>query len=151
MRVALAILIAVTQLAGPWLCCCGPERIAAVFTSTEPTAATPAPVSPPTSHCPLCAKTADAKTPPDSPSVPRPTRPMPPERCPCGGVELLAVLPTPTGDTPTFDLGLLVPVAAEVSVPLSVEPLPPVVRTGVRQLPFLTTAERLYAHHVLRC
>jgi hypothetical protein len=151
MRVALTILIAVTQLAGPWLCCCGPERIVAAFASTKPVVATPAPVSPTTSHCPLYAKTADAKTLPDSPSAPKPSKPMPPERCPCGGVELLAVLPTPTGDTPAFDLDRLVLVAAEVSVPLSVEPLPPVNRTGLRELPFLTTVERLYAHHVLRC
>ena len=37
MRIALVLLIAVTQTAGPWLCCCGAERLAS-WLAARPTA-----------------------------------------------------------------------------------------------------------------
>ena len=52
-------------------------------------------------------------------------------------------------DTPVA--ALLVPVSVELTHVLAIESFTPADYAGVRELPHLTTAERLYAHHALRC
>lgn len=142
MRVGLAILIAVVQLAGPWLCCCGPARVVAAFARSKSETLPTPPAKP---HCPLCAQSEPKPAPtPDK-------KPTPPDRCPCGGAEFVA-LPVAKADefpatdwsqwqTPSFAL-----VYSFRVVSVGVAGVP-----GLRELPHLTTADRLYAHHVLRC
>ena len=144
MRVGLAILIAVVQLAGPWLCCCGPARVVAAFARTE-TETRPTPPAPP--HCPLCAQ---------SEPKPAPTpekKPTEPQRCPCGGAEFVAlpVALSKADDGPTAGVPLWEPPAFALLYPFRVQSVVPLGDVGLRELPHLTTADRLYAHHVLRC
>ncbi len=125
MRVLLAILVGLLQVAGPWLCCCGSAR-----------AATPAAVSKPVETCPHCR--CQSEPPAEPPALPDP--------CPCGGTTVepappakpepvVAVLP---------DAPAVVPAAAG---PTAVLPPP----AGVSDLPFLPPGTRLFVHHVLRC
>ena len=146
MRLALAILIAVTQTAGPWLCCCGAERLTAAL-ATRPSEAKPAPAKAPACHhtCPHCA------TPQDEPPAPPPDHKPPiPERCPCGCVELVAVLTTKTDGADPTAAGLI-PVTPAVPEAVAVGSHSPAEWAGRRAVPHLTTDDRLYAHHVLRC
>jgi hypothetical protein len=144
MRLVLAIVLTVAQLAGPWLCCCGPARVAKAVAGPETKAP---PVNDPAhGGCPHCKKEAPTPPPPsDAPAK----GPHAPDRCPCGGV-LASVVPADKPAVVTAD-ALLVVVSVEPpqAVPL-VSVSPPAV-AGLRELPHLTTAERLYAHHVLRC
>jgi hypothetical protein len=143
MRLALATLIAVTQLVGPWLCCCGPGRIAAAFDSTAPAANKSVPT------CPHCAG-AGAEAAEPGWDAPKPAHPLP-DRCPCGGVELVAV-PADKGERHAPSVAaLLVPVSAEPNAPLPVESFTPADLPGLRGTPHLTTSDRLYVHHALRC
>ena len=146
MRIALVILIAVVQVAGPWLCCCGPARLVAGITGksqAKPVVA--APVKKTTSYdCPHCKKSQLPATPGSGDSTPVPV----PDQCPCGGVELVAVPSEPP---------------VEVATPVAVEPFAfaafsaPVISLavasvpGLRELPNLTVHDRLFKHHVLRC
>jgi len=144
MQVFLAILIAVTQVAGAWMCCCGPALIANSFSTNS---AHKIPIKPSVAHCPHCSPPIpegdkQQKTPPRPASVPV-------ERCPCGGVELVAVPPTVDVVPLKFDqLVRVVLLYVDFDVIELVARVDPV---GLRDLPFLTTTERLYAHHVLRC
>lgn len=147
MRVGLAILIAVVQLAGPWLCCCGPARVFAVCARTDTIA--PPESSPPalTHQCPLCAQS-------ESKPAPAPEKkPAQPERCPCGGAEFIA-LPVATSkadDGPTANVPLWEPPTVAPLYSFRVASAVRLDDRGLRELPTLTTADRLYAHHVLRC
>ena len=147
-RIALVILIAVVQVAGPWLCCCGPVRLAAgIAGKPEPKSVAAAPVKKATSYdCPHCKKLESLATP-----VPTDATPVSsPDQCPCGGVELVAVPAEP-------------PVEVAVPFAVAVEPFgfgafsAPVVSLavasvpGLRELPNLTAHDRLFKHHVLRC
>lgn len=133
MRIALAIVMTITQLAGPWLCCCGPVRAwAAVPTHQE-------------GGCPHCKR----ECPSPQPAEPERTPPCGPDRCPYGGMQAVFV----PADKPEM------PVLADLLVPLVV-PFPQQVEAasvtvqavpGLRQLPHLTAADRLFVHHVLRC
>ncbi len=141
MRVGLAILIAVVQLAGPWLCCCGPARVVAAFARSK-TEANPTPPAKP--HCPLCAQ-SEPKPAPEK-------KPTEPQRCPCGGAEFVALPVTlwkaddgPTAGVPVWEPPPLAPLYSFRVQSVSGAD------AGLRQLPLLTTADRLYAHHVLRC
>lgn len=125
MRVLLAILVGLAQVAGPWLCCCGSAR-----------AATPVQTAP-VDECPVCAK---KRTPPaDTPKVPEP--------CPCGGK---AVEPAPRAKPEPVAAALpdLPAVSVPADAPVVALPLPPV---GVSDLPFLPPGTRQFVHHVLRC
>lgn len=138
MRFALVILIAVVQVAGPWLCCCGPARMMGAVPAIRKTTVAPVPVS---IDCPHCRKS-------EVPANPMP--PHEPESCPCGGVELLAVpAERPTEMAVAFTstvepFGFAVLVAPVVSQSVASVP-------GLRELPNLTVHDLLYKHHVLRC
>lgn len=122
MRVLLAILVGLAQLAGPWLCCCESARAAQ-----------------PVETCPHCA----AKLPPPA-EKPAPTLPEP---CPCGGK---AMEPAPPAklEAAAAVLPDLAPVVAPAIGPVAVFPLSLV---GVSELPFLPPGTRQFVHHVLRC
>lgn len=129
MRVLLAMLVGLAQVAGPWLCCCGPARAA------TPAAVTPAPAE----TCPHCKCKATELPAKQSPTLPDP--------CPCGGKATEPAPPAKTEPAVAFDLdppAFVGPVARPAAVVL----LPPV---GVSELPFLPPGARLYVHHVLRC
>jgi hypothetical protein len=144
MRVGLAILIAVVQLVGPWLCCCGPARVVAAFARSK-TETDPTPPAKP--HCPLCAQ---------SEPKPAPTpekKPPPTDRCPCGGAEFVALPVTlwKSDDVPTAGGPVWEPASFTPLYSFRVESVVLSGDEGLRELPHLTTADRLYAHHVLRC
>lgn len=140
MRLALVILIAVVQVAGPWLCCCGAARVMATSSVVARQNSPAAPDAVGCSKCPHCPKSQT------------PVEPLPhePEPCPCGGIELLAV---PTERSAEIAEVLTVTVEpfgfAVLTAPVvsrSVTSVP-----GLRELPNLTTHDLLYKHHVLRC
>ncbi len=138
MRLILAIVLTGAQLAGPWLCCCGPTRVANAV-------AGPVTKAPPVDDCcPHCKK--ESPRPADDASK-KPRVPCPCAPCCC---VLATAVPADKPNVPTFD-SLLVVVSVEPPQPVRsvVVALLPVV--GLRELPLLTTADRLYAHHVLRC
>ena len=140
----LAIVLTFAQLAGPWLCCCGPMRV----TTAVAGLVTKAPPVDNGSHvvCPHCKKEVPACPPADD--TPKPD-PFAPDRCPCGGV-MSAAAPADKPSVPTADALLVV---VSVEPPRAMIPVPgssPAV-VGLRELPHLTTSDRLYAHHVLRC
>jgi hypothetical protein len=147
--------VAVVQVAGPWLCCCGPAH--AFAAAAAPVNAEAAPVSEPPSGCPVCAKLAAEKgqreaVAPAVPHHPSPTPPVVPERCPCGGATIEAAPPatleTAADSLLAFVAGLgfvpaLVPVPAAVASELPT--------AGVSDLPFLPPGTRTRVHHVLHC
>jgi len=140
MRISLVMLIAVVQVAGPWLCCCGPARLSgAMATAARKTTVAATSVSTDCPHCRKSVVPAEPKSPTHEP-----------ESRPCGGVELLAMVAERATETAlvfTFTVepyGFAVLVAPVVS--LSVASVP-----GLRELPNLTTHDLLYKHHVLRC
>ncbi len=149
MRLLLAIAVTVAQVAGPWLCCCGPARLLAATPAGAPVAADPV-----ASGCPYC-RHADADPTPAARNTDEstPTTPGLPARCPCGGVAIEAVPPAAVERsvvadvTAAFALPDSLPVEPGGQAPrLVVADLP-----GTSDLPFLTTEARLWAHHALRC
>ena len=144
MRIALVILIAVAQLAGPWLCSCGAARASTVIVrmSEGP------PVAPASGCrlCPLCQKNALPVAP-----VPADSKPAPvPDQCPCGGAELVALPAKAPVDAAVLSTFAVEPFGfAAFSAPvisLAVASVP-----GLRELPNLTVHDRLFKHHVMRC
>ena len=137
MRVLLAILVGVVQVAGPLLCCCLPARLAA------------APVERSAPAEPVCPHYRPVKSAEPNAPAERDRSPLP-HHCPCGGKSLQAV--TPKLIEPSSDLeltGLVLP--SLVLFPV-VQPSPrPVAVAGVSDLPFLSTQTRLFTHHALRC
>lgn len=146
MRLVLVILIVLAQVAGPWLCCCAAAQISGAVCGKDAQPGKPLPVKK-SETCPHCAKSEP--TTPASPSEPPPSRPLP-DKCPCGGYELVAV---PAERAPAAD-EVLVLVAELPALPVPFPTvLSPVVaeRPGLRELPWMTVTDRLFAHHVLRC
>lgn len=129
MRLLVAILVGLGQVAGPWLCCCPTARTAAPAVASAPAEPT----------CPQCRKLAS-----ESPQGPTSGLPDP---CPCGGsAVLMPVTPVTTGPAVafTFDDPAILPTVPAVGVT-------PVPAVGVSELPFLPPGARLFVHHVLRC
>lgn len=135
MRFALAILAALANAAGPWLCCC----LMAVMVSKPAKADAPKT----TAKCSHCKdEPADTKA---------PAKPTPAKPCPCQEhltFEPSAVQPATetvlTADTISHDSNLFVEVVAVLPTP---SPAPSQLADG----PFLTSDTRLHVHHVLRC
>jgi len=144
-RGLLAILLIGIQVAGPWLCCCGPLSPSRwVKPKTE---SAHQEKSGPT--CPHC-RTSEPKAPSDAKDeIPKPH----PEKCPYKGAcwEALPASASDSVDSKAFAAFVqfnahtannLEPLLA---IPLAAKP------HGTATLPFLTTEARLYAHHALRC
>lgn len=151
MRLLLAIAVTVAQVAGPWLCCCGPARLLAAAPAESHAPVSPASAA---SGCPFCRHTEPDLTPTardaSPPASPKPGLPAP---CPCGGVSLEAIPPAVADRdaiadaTAPFALPALWVLAPDVPIPqVQSANLP-----GTSDLPFLTTATRLWVHHALRC
>lgn len=133
MRVLLALLIGLAQVAGPWLCCCVPARAVPVVAERP---------APPVEACPHC----KAKL-PEPPAKPASGLPDP---CPCGGAAAFEpVVPAKAESLDLFALDPLVAPAFFAAVPLPLVVSPPA--AGVCDLPFLPPGTRLYVHHALRC
>lgn len=140
----LVILFAITQTGGPWLCCWVREPWA-VGTVPLPPEARPRPPS--VGNCPHC--TRELLPTPSAP-VEKRKAPLTPDQCPCCVARALIVVAAKPDPAPTAD-GLLVPLTDELPVSLAFVSLAPVAHPGLRELPHLTTSDRLFAHHVLRC
>lgn len=146
MRLVLAIVLSVTHLAGPWLCCCGPLAKAVAAPRQETTQN--APMTPPAEdECRHCCK--KERAPEHEPTKQPPKAPKTPDRCPCCQV-MAATMPAEQPKVQTADR-LLVAVTVELPEPIAVVSVSASAATGLRELPHLTTADRLFAHHVLRC
>jgi hypothetical protein len=138
LQTGLAILVALANAAGPWLCCC--------VVAAEPRKPTPAKVARTVPACPHC---CHEEQPPVNPEPQQPVKPAKP--CPCEEQKFVApaALPVPTVavDATTAD------VAVGVS-DLPPDPAARLVETVgdfTSDLPFLPTRVRLRAHHALRC
>lgn len=146
MRLFLAILMTVAQIAGPWLCCCGMVRRVAAPRMAVEQPPTPADTD---GCCPLCKKHVPAGD-----EKHRPTAPDQcpgggcPDRCPCAAFAVL--VPADKPELPTFDT-LLVVITVELPQPLAVVSDTPREICGLREVPHLTAEDRLFAHHALRC
>ena len=155
MRCVLAVLIAVVQVAGSWLCCCGPDRLFVVRTTQavpshceELAVASAAPAT-----CPHCKQSKSESQPtPAKPSDPPRKHPPLPDQCPCGGLSIEAV-PAVAAATEHESTGPVLPppFPAEVYPSIGLTATTGVTPGGVSELPFLPAQSRLYAHHVLRC
>ncbi len=137
MRMFVAILVIVAQLLGPWVCCCYATGHA---TPLRADTSTPVPPKPKTTCCPHCL--------PELPTTPAPAKV--PAPCPCWGAQLIAV-PADKPDLPSVADGLLVQVATEPPAAWVQLPFDAPAVVGLRELPWLTTADLLFTHHVLRC
>jgi hypothetical protein len=138
MRLLLAIVATLTHLAGPGLCCCAPTRVAVAvgsITQVEDDCC-----------CPDCHK----EHPPTPPGRSEPVPCDCPDHCPCEWVRLEVAPPPKPDQHPTAD-GLLVTVAVEPTFTLELMVDVVVSPANLRELPLLTTSDRLFAHHVLRC
>lgn len=137
MRLLLALVVGLTQVAGPWLCCC-------VSACAAVPAAAVRPAAPPVEVCPHCKSKLPAPPVEPAPGLPDP--------CPCGGKA--AVEPVVPAKPETLDPFALDPPAAPVffaavPVPVPLVTHPPA--AGVTDLPFLPPGARLFVHHALRC
>ena len=151
MRSFLAILIATVQIAGSWLCCCGPERLLARL-AHRPVPGMAQLGGDPEPTCPNCRKLEEPRDLP-SPSPtdrPKPSQPVLPESCPCGGATIEAApTVTPVLERFLLDLQAAGDSLTTSSVTLDARPLSP--DRGVYDLPFLPGEARLFVHHALRC
>lgn len=134
MRFTLAIMAALANAAGPWLCCCA-------------LAAATVPPTPAKKSAPKCSHCVEAETPvPKSPAVPAPAKP-----CPCK--ERHAA--TPTAVQPATETSVAADaIAHDFSAPAGVAEVVSLAipsRLARPGWPFLTTEARLHVHHVLRC
>lgn len=163
MRAFLAIVVAVIQVAGPSLCCCGPTQLLArafprIQQLAEVSEQFPATPKSAESECPICARraakslesTAVARA---KPTPPAPLAPAVPEPCPCGGY-VLEIAPPANLDR---DASQLVEFATTLAIePLSVPEPTAIPReapqpAGLSELRFLPPGERTRVHHVLHC
>lgn len=152
MRLILAMLVALVQVAGPWLCCCGPARLFAA--APAPVVATTAQAGPePEPACPHCKAAKQQASPAPAKHAPCPDN-RTPDRCPCGGVayQQAPAVVSDTGSDLRFEPSTTVATFLTVA-----ELLPPClpadvgVTGGLSDLPFLTAEHRLFSHHALRC
>jgi hypothetical protein len=142
MRVVLAIYLTLATAAGPWLCCCSANRLAALA------AAARAPVPSPKPACCHCHGTPAPKPTPSTPARP----PLP--SCPCGeGRPTAAVLVhSGTALLPQTDLK-----PAYVMAPALGASGPGLIgggellQAGNAVWPFATARDLLHARHILRC
>jgi len=147
MRLTLAIVLTVAQLASPWLCCCGPLRPWLVPEQPTPTSVASPPTVEDHGSCPHCKK--DTPKPATEQTPKTPTSPRSPADCPCCA-EMSAALLADKPQVPTVD-HLLVTIAVEPAEPVRVESVCVRSLVGLRELPHMSAYERLFAHHVLRC
>ncbi len=145
MKLLAAILVVVVQVAGPWLCCCGPFRLVGKPTPRVQSAEVPA-----CSHCKAPAKRScemSAKhfccgttTEPEQ---------EPSDHCKeC----CLAIAPAPALVPPPLSVPVLFETPGEFLTVAELGLTSPLL-TAVEEhpLPFLPVEAKLFEHHVLRC
>ena len=145
------MIVVAVQVAGPWLCCCGPLRdlTAARGIATVGDKLRVAPTCP---HC----KTKESRPASDSQSTPnerdKHRSDTMPGQCPFAGVCWDSRLVTPL-EFSDHDIScyLSTTVAATAFEPLVLIQNDAIDSYRTPDLPFLTTEARLYAHHALRC
>lgn len=149
MKLFLAIVVVLAQVAGPWLCCCAPARLlAGEFPPAKsvPVSETKEPV------CHSCCQHLQDQL--AGQSSEEPNSPTAPEPCPCGGIsfETVPIIfvdkdaeQRPVKSQPQFHPLWLsqIPPGKCVSHPNHIP--------GLRELPNLSTNDKLFAHHVLIC
>ncbi len=150
LRIAVATYLMLVTVAGPWLCCCSPARLSALF-SKPSTETSSAPARPP-----CCSHHADPcpeNDPGSTPAQPQPTR----APCPCQDRPDGSALVSPPLSEETRQI-----LADDSEAPGDLFSLPafhhelvlgfrlPVARAP-DALPFLTTDDILHALHILRC
>lgn len=147
MKLLVAILVVVVQVAGPWLCCCTPARLVPKATHrTKPTEA------PACSHCKVAPKPScnwDVKRSCcDSTSKPDP------KSSDCCKDCCIAIVVHPAIVSPPVSLqnlsetpGEFLSVAALGLTSLEADRS----ADGERPPPFLSVETKLFTHHVLRC
>jgi hypothetical protein len=131
-RVVFVLLFAAANVLGPWLCCCAAPRLASIASVK----ALPQKSKPVCSHCK---------------DETKPVKELPVQPCPCPA--------QPKMDLTAVDAKMLRPLMTILALPTERETVlvqlllfvssSPAVTAN--ELPFMTTEERLYAHHVLRC
>ena len=146
-QVLLACLIGLFQIVGPSLCCCGP--VCVVSKSATPRIVT-IPNQNAIDHCPLCQAKSEQSTESKNDS-----KPQSPTRCPCAGLVLAPATPVSSASLEIIQslnfweqdrtVGLLDVPSVSANAESALD------EHSVCDLPFLTTAMRLYAHHALRC
>lgn len=135
MKVLVAIVVAVVQLVGSQLCCCG----LAQWTNWAPSESRPIAV-----ECPLCKALSEDTSPAESiPEAPK---------CPSCSFEFVSIpaeIKLPVGSEPI----VLVPWSFELAQFKFARVDSPCMAAipGLRIGPWLTPRDRLYTHHVLRC
>lgn len=156
LRRALTYQLILAVAVGPLLCCCTVGKSLASPPST-PYHSSPRTPAERVSHSCCSHKHGPAKS--DSDPKPAPTKPgHPTDKCPCkdGGSEPQTTQVEPTqSDVATFLRSLTLDTVAPFDVPTSfvdvVSGLGGLDRRIDIGAPTLTTAELLYAHHMLRC
>ena len=155
-RIGLSIYLMFATLAGPWLCCCAPQRLRAPF-ALRPTKEQGQPPAHSQGSC--CCHQQPARCP--EPEVPA-DRPRDPDKrdhpCPCGESrpQAVALVSAGHGSSDLFSSRHALQASADglpVFLPaawLSRGPVDQVPREAVI-LPFLTSQDILCALHILRC
>lgn len=136
MQLCLAILVAITNAAGPWLCCC-----AFAATIVRPMQANPdvtAPVSKP-SACPHCRTTDDDKK--QSP-IQKPADSQ--RNCMPGVTPAIPAVTSEVDSIPILSFAFW----EATSIPQTAKAA---VYVHVRLTPLLTSDERVRTHHVMTC
>jgi hypothetical protein len=139
MKSACCIWILLLQFLGPWLCCCNAQRMGLKLRAMEQADSRPVQSCP---HCPDCD---------EEDSVPSPCKEHEqPSRCPCQGIELVAVVDAFKHSELQLDIEFVALSYLHWSFP-SHEQLPSAIRYPLRTVPWMTVEDKLFSHHNLRC
>ena len=136
MRLVLAIVAAIANAAGPWMCCCAVGAM--LHASRTANAASPEPIQ----ACSHCCNTAPADGSPSVPAQPAPTQPSPCQE------RQLSIAPTGQELSPVdaiaFDFAIPAAFAAT-----ALESTPAATRESERSFASPDTRQRV--HHVMHC
>lgn len=134
MRYAAIFTVILAHFIGQWFCCCAPERLLAAVKPVDQANTSDC------DSCPYC------KQPTPEPQKQAPLRPI----CPC---EWKPRIELTTAEAKTLIFDLVSPTTNVLWIePTEILSIPATVADcKASELPFLTTEQRLYAHHALRC
>jgi hypothetical protein len=139
-KLLVCLWVLLLQLVGPWLCCFNAQLVGLKLRTNEQAASQPIKSCP---HCPDCCEEDD--------SEPAPCQDHEqPSRCPCQGVELLAVVDVFKHSGLQLDIELDAPPYLHWSCP-SHQKLIAAIHAPLRTVPWMTVYDKLFSHHNLRC
>lgn len=136
MRLCLAILVALTNAAGPWLCCCA--FAATVVRPIQATQFANVPVSK-IAVCPHCRTTNDDK---NQTPIQKPAEPI--RHCMPGVTPVIPAVSSAVDNLPTVPFTVWEATVITQTVNATVY-------VHVRLTPLLTSDERVRTHHVMTC